>query len=72
MKRHDFDPLSFISGVLLLGLGLLFLIPRATGDLIDFLSSAALWIWPALFIAAGAAVLVPAVIRMQKGEPEDD
>ncbi len=72
MKRHEFDPLSFVSGILLLGVGMLFLIPRGTGDLIDFVSSAAVWIWPVLFIAAGAAILTPAFIRMRKGDQEED
>lgn len=71
MKRHEFDPLSFIAGIVLLGLGLLFLIPRATGDLIRFVSSAALWIWPVLFISVGIAILLPAALRMRKDESED-
>ena len=71
MKRHDFDPLSFVGGIVMLAVGLLFLVPRATSDLIDYVSSAALWMWPVLFIAAGAAILVPAILKMRKSDPDD-
>jgi uncharacterized integral membrane protein len=63
MKSHDFDPVSFIAGIVMLVVGMLFLIPRATSDLVHYLSSTARWIWPAMLIAAGVAIVVPAIMR---------
>lgn len=63
MKRHEFDTLSFIAGVLTTGVGLLFLIPFASRDLIGLAARMAVWIWPILFLVIGAAVLVPAFTR---------
>lgn len=63
MKRHEFDTISFVSGLAIAGVGVLFLLPRATGDLIHVMSRAALWFWPALFIVAGAAVLIPTLLK---------
>lgn len=53
MKRHPFDAVSFVFGVLLLGLGL-------TGVFADedisYLEPR--WIWPGLFVIAGLGVVV--------------
>ena len=71
MKPHHFDPLSFISGLAMLAFGLLFLIPRLPSDLIEYIGLTAAWFWPVVFIAIGAAFLVPAVAKMRKGQSED-
>ena len=68
MKAHRFDALSFITGLVMAGAGLLFLLPYDAGDLIDVVSRAAVWIWPALLLAIGLAVLIPAVTRSRDEE----
>jgi hypothetical protein len=54
MQRHDFDPISFIFGLLFAGSGILFLIGRFD------LFNRARWLWPALLVLLGIAVLVGA------------
>ena len=68
MKRHHFDTLSFITGLLTTGVGLVFLIPAATGDLIGLAARLAVWIWPVLFLVIGVAVLVPALARKEDAD----
>lgn len=52
MERHELDLTSLISGVLFVGLGLLFLTDRIGGfDL------PVRWIWPVLLIGLGLAFL---------------
>lgn len=63
MKSHKFDPLSFIAGLLTTALGLLFLIPAATSDLIGLAARLVVWVWPVIFLTIGIAVLVPAFTR---------
>jgi len=52
MERHRFDIVSFVFGIIFLGLGL-------TGMFVDeditFLQ--ARWIWPALLVVAGLAIV---------------
>lgn len=68
MKRHQFDTLSFVAGILITLVGLLFLIPVATRDLVSLATRMAVWIWPVLFLVIGAAVLVPTLIRKDDGD----
>lgn len=54
MRPHRLDPTSLIAGLLFVGLGLVFLSDQAgTIDL------EVRWIWPALLIGLGVALLVP-------------
>ena len=55
MKRHLFDPISFVFGLLFLGFG----IPLAVsgGDLSFFDGT---WIFPAFLVCTGVVVLVSA------------
>lgn len=61
MKTHDFDAVSFFTGLAFAALGILFLVPREITNIVDLLVGAGSWFWPALFLAIGVAVLVPAI-----------
>jgi hypothetical protein len=54
LRRHDFDPIAFVFGVVFTGSGLLFLIGR-----FDIFNHAR-WLWPGLLVLLGIAVLVGA------------
>jgi hypothetical protein len=62
MRRHDFDPIAFVFGVVFAGLGVVFM----TGQL-ELLNHAQ-WLWPGLLVLLGLAVLVGA--RMRGGTRE--
>ena len=51
MKRHPFDMLSFVSGVLFVVLGIAF--ATAGNDVVDQAS----WLWPAILLSLGGAGL---------------
>lgn len=55
MKRHPFDALSFVAGLLFLGLGVPLLVSDA-----DFSFCDGTWIFPAFLILAGVVVLISA------------
>jgi len=59
MKSHRFDPISFITGLVVTLLGLAFLIPRTPLDIVDAITSFGTWFWPAVLLLIGIAVLVP-------------
>jgi hypothetical protein len=68
MKRHSFDIVSFVFGVIFLGLGV-------TGMFVDenitFLE--ARWIWPTLLVVAGVAIVGFTLRRdSSRGEPGDE
>ncbi len=46
MKTHKFDVVSFLSGLVVTGIGLLFLIPQDTSDVWSFLGDIGAWFWP--------------------------
>jgi formate-dependent nitrite reductase membrane component NrfD len=69
MKPHRFDAISFISGVVAVVLGLVFLIPQTPVDLIDAITSLGAWFWPALLVVVGIAILVP-VFASRRAEEE--
>ncbi|HZD69142.1 MAG TPA: hypothetical protein VFA45_09580 [Actinomycetes bacterium] len=54
MRRHDFDPIAFIFGVVFAGLGVVLMTGR-----LDLLNHAQ-WLWPGLLVLLGLAVLVGA------------
>jgi hypothetical protein len=52
LRRHDFDPIAFIFGLLFTVSGLLFLVGR-----FDIFNHAR-WLWPGLLVLLGIAVLI--------------
>lgn len=73
MKRHEFDTLSFIAGLVITSIGLVFLLLADVGDIVSLFSDVGSWFWPLVFIAAGIAVLAPAITRRSDtgdGEPD--
>ena len=68
MHPHPFDPVSFVFGLIFLGLGLTTVF---SDEDIAFLE--ARWIWPALLVTAGLAI-VGFTARRGRGdeEPEPD
>jgi hypothetical protein len=54
MRRHQLDPLSLLFGLLLTGLGLVFL-----ADRVD-LALRARWLWPVLLLGVGVTILLGA------------
>jgi len=63
MKTHKFDPLSFLAGLAITGIGLVFLFLPELGNIVEFLTDAGAWFWPVVFIAIGVAILVPVASR---------
>lgn len=61
MQTHGFDGISFATGLIFTGIGVLYLIPSDVSDIIDLLIDASSWFWPVLFLAVGVAVLIPAL-----------
>lgn len=61
MKQHRFDPISFIFGLGLTLVGLVFLVPTTPTDMIDLVSRVGAWIWPTALLAVGAAIVFSAV-----------
>lgn len=70
MKTHDFDPVSFIAGLIFAAVGALYLIPGDLGGIVDVLLGAGAWFWPVVFIALGLAVLSTA-IRPSRSDDAD-
>lgn len=68
MKTHKFDALSFVSGLVFTGFGLLFLIPNQTEDLIDSIVDIGSWAWPIILLGIGLAILVPVLFTGSQEE----
>lgn len=66
MKPHRFDPISFVSGLLITIVGLLFLLPYDLTDLTAYLRRGAGWFWPVIFVVLGAAILIPTLNPAKK------
>lgn len=65
MQRHDLDPTSLISGLLFVGLAVLFL-----SDRVGALDLQVRWVWPALLMGLGIALLASGPRRRNGDEPE--
>jgi hypothetical protein len=68
MKTHRFDPVSFISGLVIALLGLAFLIPQTPVDVIDVVTNLGGWFWPVVLVVIGVAVLLPVFLPKEKNE----
>jgi hypothetical protein len=78
MKTHRFDAISFISGLVIALLGLVFLIPETPLDIVDALTDLGSWFWPTALLIIGIAVLIPAIMPRREeasaalnGEPTE-
>lgn len=72
MKTHKFDTLSFVSGLVFTGFGLMFLIPSTTDDLIDAVAGIGSWAWPLILLGIGLAILVPLFFTSGEDTEEED
>ncbi|HEX5696566.1 MAG TPA: hypothetical protein VFZ15_09270 [Acidimicrobiia bacterium] len=72
MKTHRFDPVSFISGLVITLLGLAFLIPQTPVDIVDAVTSLGTWFWPAVLLVVGIAILVPVFLPKADDEEESE
>jgi hypothetical protein len=71
MKTHRFDTFSFVSGLVAVAIGLLFLLPSQPGEIFDFIGEAGTWLLPAFLLTIGVAVLAPPLFR-SRGEQENE
>ena len=71
MKSHKFDGVSFFSGLVIVLLGLVFLIPNAPSDIIDAIGRLGSWFWPILLVAVGVAILIPVLMPSKKDPTEE-
>ena len=71
MKSHRFDAISFVSGLVITLLGLVFLIPQTPVDIIDALTSFGSWFWPAVLLVVGIAILIPVFLPKEDAEPSE-
>ncbi len=62
MKRHAFDSISFISGLVATLIGLVFLSPQDPSDLFEAPGNIGSFFWPLLLLAIGVAVLLPLIL----------
>jgi hypothetical protein len=62
MKTHSFDTVSFISGLVSIAVGLLFLIPETPEQIVDVLVNSGAWFWPIALLIVGLAVIIPVLI----------
>lgn len=72
MKPHKFDTLSFVSGLIFTGFGLLFLIPNHTDDLIESLVDIGSWAWPLILLGIGLAILLPLFLNQRNLEEDPE
>jgi hypothetical protein len=68
MKTHKFDGVSLLSGLVITGIGLIFLISKDPSDIVGTIAKLGNWFWPVLFVAIGIAILIPAL--MPRKAPE--
>jgi hypothetical protein len=66
MKRHDFDPISLVAGVLFTGLG----IASLTGS-VRYADMDLSWVWPLTIAALGLALLLGSAGRESSPETAD-
>jgi hypothetical protein len=71
MKLHRLDVLSFIAGLFITGIGLVFLLFPEPGDIIDAITDFGSWFWPVVFIGIGVAVLAPLAARRGGDEEQE-
>ena len=70
MRRHDFDPLSFVAGLLFAGVGLVLLGGAAVPGGSVGASLALPWVGPLVAVVLGVLVVIAARPRREGPEPE--
>jgi hypothetical protein len=53
VRRHSFDPISFVAGFVFAGLGVAFMFGNVTLPDVD-------WLWPLIAVALGGAIFASA------------
>ena len=73
MKTHEFDAISFLAGLVLALIGILFLVPYRPADLLEVVGDIGGWMLAAILVAVGLIVLAPAIAGLRRvGEDETD
>lgn len=72
MKRHTFDGLSFVTGLVFAAIGLAFLLISDLSNLVDVFTDAGSWFWPLVLVVTGIAVITPAVTRSREEKVDDE
>lgn len=72
MKLHRFDPLSFITGLVMVGIGLAFLIPADPTEIFAFFDDFGAWFWPVILVIVGIAIIVPAATRSRQSTEDEE
>lgn len=70
MKSHNFDTVSFASGLIITIIGVIFLIPETPSDIVNAISRMGAWFWPILLLAIGLAIIVPVLLGTSKSAVE--
>ena len=65
MKRHPFDPWSFVLGLLFLGTGVTFLT-----NSVDLLHTSAARMWPIPLLAIGLLIVLTSARRVKQRHPQ--
>ncbi len=68
MKTHKFDGISLFSGLMITGIGLIFLTSNDPSDIVSVISKLGTWFWPVLFVVIGIAILIPVLTPEKKPE----
>jgi hypothetical protein len=67
MKRHPFDPISFVLGLFVTSLGLLFVFgDRSAGEI------GARWLWPFPVVLAGLVAVLAALRMIRRSGPSHE
>lgn len=68
MYKHRFDPVSFVFGMAFVVAAVMFVVPADPWE-IYFGGLSLRWVWPALLVVAGIALLAP-ILRSSAGDPD--
>lgn len=66
MKKHDFDPVSFIFGALFLLGGIPMLVSNSAWDFFE-----QKWVFPAFLVVAGLVVLLTSQLSSRQAEADE-
>lgn len=71
MRRHGFDAVSFLAGVLLIALGLIFFLPTSVSHLVTVILDLSRWALPALALLVGGVVVATTLMHRQSAGDEE-